>query len=161
MMVRTGEEFFDFFSDISLLDMHQLRDSPLLEGWPPDQVFYVSIATEFFDHFGDDGEKRQKFVQIMRQMAIHDGRTFSALIWIAQLETLDPYRYTGVGVNSLAGLANGLRNAALSEEDKAIWRNCLEPFLAANVEGVACNAKACLNIIDSAPGPVNEDQQLR
>ncbi|HEV3004890.1 MAG TPA: hypothetical protein VGX78_10535, partial [Pirellulales bacterium] len=52
-----------------------------------------------------DSQRRQRFVQILREFVYHDGRTFEALLLVAERAAQFPDAYFSNGVNALAGIS--------------------------------------------------------
>jgi hypothetical protein len=101
----TVDSFFDHFSDLADGELHKLRRTPRLDQFPPQPSFYVDLTNRLFPGYPHDWERRQRFVSILREFLYHDGRTFDALLAVADEAVRSPDEYDSNGVNSLAGIS--------------------------------------------------------
>ena len=120
-MCMDAAEFLGRFSEYPSDGLHVLRRSPVLDRFSADPTEYVAIAREFFAGCNLDWERRARLVQILCEFLYHDGRSFEALLVVAERAFVEP-EYFANGVNSLAGIwcyLNMDRPAPLSDEDLA------------------------------------------
>ena len=142
-------EFLSHFAQLADAQLHQLRSSDALTGWPREQEFYLSLAKEFF-HGGEEDSvacmERQRFVRILQQKIYTDNRSFLALLWIAQEASRLPELYDGDGLNALAGISAYLRRKPpISDSSRKRLVQLFESFLAQ--ESLENNSRRCLEAL--------------
>jgi len=149
LLKMTRDEFLEHFADLRDDQLHTLRRSARLDGWSQDQSFYVELCKQFFGGDSVDLLKRQRFVQIIREMVYTDGRSLHALLWIADHSMHDPETYGGDGLNALAGVWLYLQRAKLTEEGRENLRMWMNRFKQ-ETEYLAFNAEQCLRLLATA-----------
>lgn len=142
-----SETFFERFADLTDRQICTLRSSSRLDHWPTDQTFYLDLTKQLFPGPPEAEylERRQRFVNLLREFLCRDGRTFDALMYIADRAVHDSSEYGSNGINALAGIwsylicdgKTSMSNAALIEAFERL----------AETACLAHNATNCRNVV--------------
>ena len=114
------DSFMNTFADVADSELHTLRRTSRLDRWPQSPSFYFELTEQLFPGPPEDWQRRQRFVAILRELLYHDGRSFLALLRVAEETVRSPKEYTANGVNALAGISCYLgmnRKIPLPEKD--------------------------------------------
>jgi hypothetical protein len=140
----TANELLDRLAEYPDDGLHVLRRTPVLDRFPADPATYLAIAQEAFTGADPDLVHQERMVGILREFLFHDGRSFDALMYVAERAFGEP-EYVFSGINALAWIwcyLNMERPAPLSDEELVArferW--------AGNVE-LRNNAANCRNLI--------------
>jgi hypothetical protein len=118
MLRMNANELLDRLAEYPDDRKHVLRKSPVLEGFPADPAIYLAIAREVYATADFDWEIRQRVVGILREFLYRDGRSFEALMYVAERSYGVPDEFQGI--NALAGISCYLRcggEAPLTDEE--------------------------------------------
>lgn len=111
-MTWSPDDAHDFLERFAHIPDHmelQLIGSDEFNDWPTNQTYYLNLASQLFPGPIEDWELRQRLVSIFRAFLGHDGRTFDALMYIADVASQNPVEYNSNGTNALAGIYTYLR----------------------------------------------------
>jgi hypothetical protein len=114
-----ANKLLTFFAAYTDVELAAVRRSPEVDRFPSDPAVYTAIANEFFTDTNQDYLARHRLLRILREFLYYDGRTFDAMLTIAE-RTFQPPEFTGDGSNALAGISCYLdsgRPLPLSDEE--------------------------------------------
>ena len=97
-----ANKLLGFFSDYTDLQLAAVRRTPVVDRFPSDPSVYVSMVNDFFHDTNSDLMLRFRLERILIEFLYHDGRTFEALLTVADWAS-QTTEFAPDGINGLGG----------------------------------------------------------